>query len=107
MSAACARAPLDERADTERIARLGEIGVVARRQHGDAENAQGRALGAPERSAHGLRIGVNGEELCAEPGDLRRRALNRVRDVVQLQVDEHAIYARSISRLAKPSPPPL
>ena len=34
---------------------------------------------------------MDGEEAHTEPCDLRGRALDRVRDVVQLEVDEHLL----------------
>ena len=53
-----------------------------------------RSLRSPApgaRRRHGLRIGVDGQEIHAHARDLARRALHRRADVMQLEIDEDAL----------------
>ena len=86
-----------------RIARLGEVLVVVGGQHGDGEDLQGRARLPGHRRAHGLRIGVDGQEGGAEPGDRAHALLDRVADVVELEVEEDLLaLADQFAGEAKP-----
>ena len=77
--------------DAEPVARLGEVGVVVGGQHGHGQQVQARTRLRLDRRPHGLRIGMHGEERRAELRDTFDPARNRVGDVVQFQVEEHAL----------------
>ena len=50
-----------------------------------------RPLARFDRGLHGLRIGVHGEEARAEPRHALDALRDRVADVVQLEIEEHAL----------------
>ena len=80
-----------EIAHAQGIARFGEIGIVAGGEHAHRQQFQPRAFRARDGGAHRLRIGMDREQIGAEPGDLRRRMFDGVGDVVQLEIDEHML----------------
>ena len=59
------------------------------------EDLHSRSLGARDRRAHRLRIGVDGEEPRAQFGRLRGRPLDGVGNVVQLEVEKDLFARRS------------
>ena len=102
---ACLPGPAqDERRGALRVAGRREVVVVGRSQHRDAEQFQAARAEPHQCRRHRLRIGMHGEESGAEPGDLRRRPRHRVRDVVQLQVEEDALAVRD-KPTGRSSPP--
>ena len=66
------------------------------RHRHDPHAGPGRSGTACRRPDHLLAAGrMHGEELGAEASRRRRRALDRVRDVVKLEIEEHAPAPRA------------
>src|SRR5574337_1496058 len=80
--------------DAEAVASLHEILVVARREDRHREKLETRAGGAGDRGPHRLRVGMDGEEGRAKLGRLCGRTLDRVGDVVQLEVEKQPFAGR-------------
>ncbi len=83
------RPPAHQLDHAETVPSVENVRVVVGRQDRDREQLEPRALGARDRGAHRLRIGMNGEELGAESGRLRRRPLDGVGNVVQLEIEKN------------------
>ena len=77
--------------DALRVSGIPHIALVVGREHRHGENAQRRAGAAFDRGFHRLRIGVHGQKRRAEARDAFDTALNRVADVVQLEVHENLL----------------
>ena len=84
------------------VAGFREVGIVVRRQHGDGEDAQACRAGR-DRRAHGLRVGMHGQEACPNTSDALHPFRHRVADVVQLEIEEH-LLAGARQRLGEPQP---
>ena len=95
-------APLDQRRDAQRVARLREIGVVVEVRTQTASN-----LSSVPRRRRAARmvcgIGVNGEKGRAEMGDLRSARSTVLWNVVQLEIDEKAFAGRGATLRPSPS----
>ena len=91
-------AGFDQIGDAEAIAGGMEIAVVIGGQHGDGENLQVRSGARLDRGLHGLRIGVHGEEGCAQGRDALDAARDGIADIVQLEIDENLLAAHSPAR---------
>src|SRR6185437_5604498 len=71
-----------------------DVGIVHRGQHRDAKDDQLRAGGGPGRGAHALRVGMDGEHGGAGSRDRGGALFDRVVDIEQLEVEEHALSGR-------------
>ena len=94
-SAARAR---DQRSRGSRIAGGAKIGIVERGEHGDAEEARPVLAAAFDGRPHGCRIGMDGGQRHAEPGDAADCAFHRVVDVEKLHVEKDTLVGRDQAR---------
>ena len=77
----------DQRLDRRVVAGRLDAVVVIRGKHRDAENAQ-RPAPCLDRRLHGLRIGVNRQESCAQARGTFHALCNRIADIVQLEIEK-------------------
>ena len=89
------REALHLRGGRRALANRGEVVVVEAGQHGDADDFGARAAARLDRGAHHRRAAaaMNGEQQRIEREAAFHRARHGVRDVVQLQIEEHVLLA--------------
>ena len=80
----------NEFGDAAGVAGFFQIGVVIRRHHRHSQQLETVACTGARRR-HGLRESVNGEEVHPHLCDLPRRPLHRRANVMQLEINEHAL----------------
>ena len=73
----------------EAVTRLFEIIIIIRGHHGDGENLQTACALAFDGGFHRLREGMHGQIGHAHLGDLHRGFFNRVRNVVQFEIQKY------------------
>src|SRR5579864_2632590 len=88
------RSPLHQLRRAARVSVFREIRIVQARQHAHRQQLQRRIASTLYRRPHHLSRRVNRHEIRPELHHLRYRALHRLADVVQLQIQKHAVTLR-------------
>ena len=73
------------------ISHLAQIGLIEAGEHRDREQFERRFAAARHRGSHDRAASVHGQKVGADFGHLRHRPLHGFADIVQLQIDEHAM----------------